>query len=304
MHVRVCIVGFRSPSDIRRCLDALAIQSHQQFEVVICENGGSAALEAMIAAIPMSLDGGQRVTVIADHSNPGYAGGVNNCIEAQGVADAYWVLNPDTLPERGALAAMLKRLQAGDADAVGGQLLNADGTIGSCGGQWISWLAYARSVGLGLDPRNAPTQVEVERKMRFISGASMLCSRRFVETVGLMRSEYFLYCEEVEWCLRAQKKGMRLGHCPEARVVHYEGSSTGSSDAVSMRGRLPVYCDERNRILTLRDTEPHLLIPGALGALATIIYFYGKHRAWRQMRIAIGAWRDGLMNCRGKPNWV
>ena len=171
MHVRICIVGFRAPDDVARCIDALARQSHRHFEVVVCENGGPEALQALIAKLPQTLAHGQNVRVIADHSNPGYAGGVNRCIEAAGQADAYWVLNPDTIAEPGALAAMVARLRHGDADAVGGQLLNADGTLGSCGGEWIAWLAYARSIGLGRIATRAPTQAEVERKMRFISGA-------------------------------------------------------------------------------------------------------------------------------------
>ena len=304
MHVRVCIVGFRSPGDVAHCLAGLAKQSHQDFQVVVCENGGAQAFAALQAAVPAKLGGGQMVRIIADHSNPGYAGGVNRCIEADGSADAYWILNPDTVPHEQALAAMLARLAEGDADAVGGQLLEADGTLGSSGGQWISLLAYARSIGMGRSASNAPSREQVERSMRFISGASMLCSRHFVDVAGVMREDYFLYCEEVEWCLRAARMGLRLGHGPDARVVHHQGSSTGSADAVAARGRLPVYCNERNRILTLRDTEPHLFLLAIFGALATIIYFYGKHRAWRQLRIALGAWRDGVLNRRGKPNWV
>ncbi len=304
MYVRVCIVGFRAPDDIVRCVDALAKQSYRHFEVVVCENGGPEAFRALIAKLPQALENGQGVRVIADHNNPGYSGGVNRCIEAAGAADAYWVLNPDTIADAKALAALVARLNQGDADAVGGQLLNADGTLGSCGGEWIAILAYARSIGLGRPATNAPTQREVERKLRFISGASLLCTRRFVEVTGLMREDYFLYCEEVEWCLRARARGMKLGHCPEARVVHHQGSTTGSGDAVHSRGRLPVYCNERNRILTLRDSTPHLLVPGIFGALLMTLYFYAKRRAWRQLQIALAAWFDGVRDRRGKPEWV
>lgn len=304
MHVRVCIVAFRNPDDIAQCIAALARQTYEQFEVVICENGGAAAQAEVASRLPAALPGGQTVRLIADESNPGYAGGVNNCIAAEGAADAFWILNPDTVAEPATLQALVARLSDGSADAVGGPLLDGDGNIGSCGGQWISLLAYARSIGMGRAFSEAPTAAMVERKMRFISGASMLCSRHFVDVAGVMRKDYFLYCEEVEWCLRAAQKGLKLGYCPEARVVHHQGSSTGSFEAVKMRGRLPVYCNERNRILTLRDTEPHLLLIGVFGALAVIIYFYGRHRAWRQLLIALVAWRDGVMNRRGKPAWL
>ncbi len=42
----------------------------------------------------------------------------------------------------------------------------------------------------------------------------------FVEVNGLMREDYFLYAEEVEWCLRAKRRGLRLGLAPAARILH------------------------------------------------------------------------------------
>src|SRR3546814_1772259 len=77
----------------------------------------------------------------------------------------------------------------------------------------------------------------------------MLVSRAFLQATGPMREDYFLYCEEVEWCLRARAKGMAFGFAPEARVLHNQGASTGSGQSVRTRPRLPIYLDERNKML-------------------------------------------------------
>ena len=42
-------------------------------------------------------------------------------------------------------------------------------------------------------------------------GASVV-GRAMLDAVGPMRDDYFLYCEEVEWCLRAKAAGLRF--CP------------------------------------------------------------------------------------------
>ena len=81
----------------------------------------------------------------------------------------------------------------------------------------------------------------------------MLVGRRFLETVGPMREDYFLYCEEVEWCLRGLKKGMRLGFAPSGIVVHKQGTITGNAVDLLGRSRLSVYLNERNRVLLSRD---------------------------------------------------
>lgn len=300
----VCIVGFRNTDDIVDCLDALAFQTYTNFSVVICENGGHMSFAELQQVVLDRAGQELRVCVIADHSNPGYAGGVNHCIAAAPEADYFWILNPDTKPEREALAALVAAADVGGFDAVGGVVYLPDGTVKTCGGVWHPLLAYSRSIALGGKLSELPPASDVATRLSFISGASLLCSRQFVEVTGPMIEDYFLYGEEVEWCLRARSKGMRLGYTPLALVLHKQGTTTGTNRGLADRGRLPVYCDERNRILTLRDTTPILLVPGAIGALATIFFAYGKRRAWRQMRVALGAWLDGVRNKRGKPDWI
>ena len=304
MRVAICIVAYRNPADIHACLAALSRQTYCDFTVVICENGGDAAWQALAEQLPAQLIGGQTVTVTSDATNPGYAGGVNRCIKISSSADAFWILNPDTEPSPTALAALVGRLAYGTADAVGGIIHLPDGRITSCGGHWQPWLGYSTSLGMGRTADHAPSPAEVEGRLSFISGGSLLCTRNFVEQSGLMREDYFLYGEEVEWCLRATRLGLRLGYAPDAFVLHHQGSSTGSDKGFAERGRLPVYCDERNRILTLRDTAPWLWPIGAAGALATILVRYGRRQAWNQLQIALTAWRHGVMNRRGRPDWM
>ncbi|MGH7016409.1 MAG: glycosyltransferase family 2 protein, partial [Caulobacteraceae bacterium] len=149
MHVAVAIVGFRNPDDIVRCLEALARSTHADLEVVVCENGGPTAFEALYASLPKNLPGGQPVRALAAERNLGFAGGVNRCLAASPDPDAWWVLNPDTEAAADALELQLARLAKGDCDAVGCTLHLPDGTVQSHGGHWQAWLARAISIGHG-----------------------------------------------------------------------------------------------------------------------------------------------------------
>jgi GT2 family glycosyltransferase len=304
MHVAICIVGFRNADDIRRCLSAVERSSHTDFDVVICENGGADAHRALAAAAPAVLSGGQTVTIVKADRNLGYAGGVNLAMAQSPDADAWWVLNPDTAPEPGALAALVARLAAGDCDAVGGTLYLPDGKVQSYGGLWQTPLGRAVSMGYGAPADAAVDARDIERRQSFLSGASMLIGRRFFETVGPMREDYFLYCEEVEWFLRARGKGMRLGFAPDARVLHMAGTTTGSHEAFDRMPKTPVYLNERNRILLTRDLWPGLAPVVAAGALAVIAARFGRRRAWRQMGFALQGWFAGVANRRGAPAWI
>lgn len=295
----VIIVSFHQLGDVARCLEALSKQTFRNFDVIICENGDVAALTALQAALPTVLPGGQAVRVIADHANPGYAGAINHCLSATPDAAAWWVLNPDTQPEPGALQAMAERLSRGDADAVGGLILSADGQHATAGGLWRAWAA--RAVSLPWPPNG---QDRLLRRVDYLSGASFLVSRAFVERNGLLRDDYFLYAEEVEWFVRARRHGLRLAVEPRARVIHAQGTATGSGEGHRTRPRLPIHLDERNKLLVVRDTQAWLLPVAMACACAFAILRYARHGAWRQLGYALSGWWDGVCNRRGKPAFI
>lgn len=304
MNVAICIVGFRNAEEIATCVLALAASTYDRFDVVICENGGPEAHSALVAAVPSILRGGQTVECLLAPGNLGYAGGVNLAIRARPDAAAWWVVNPDTVPEPEALAAFMARLARGDCDAVSGTLYHPDGRVQADGGRWRGWLARPESMGMGRQVDTRPDVAAIERKMNYIVGASMLISRRFVDVTGLMQEDYFLYCEEIEWCLRGIAKGMKLGFTPEAKVKHGQGGTTGSADPIRLRPRLPIYLDERNKLHVVRDTTPLRWPVAVVAALALLTLRYARQRAWAQWGYALSGWWAGVRGLRGLPPWM
>ena len=304
MHIAVAVVGFRNLDDISRCLAALEHSTFQDFEVVICENGGSTAYLRLTEALPSRLPGGQPVRCVMAPGNMGFAAGVNRCIEESEDADAWWVLNPDTQPDSDALGAVVARLEAGDCDAVGCTLYFPDGRVQSHGGRWQSWLARSVSIGLGSSVKTAPNADAIEANQNYLNGAAMLVSQRFWRQVGPMREDYFLYAEEVEWFMRARAQGLRLGFALGARVLHEQGTTTGAGRKASLRSRLSVYLTHRNEMLLTCDHFALRLPIAAAAALAVIVLSYGKKRAWRQLSYGLSGWFAGLTGERGRPSWV
>jgi N-acetylglucosaminyl-diphospho-decaprenol L-rhamnosyltransferase len=304
MHVAVTIVGFRNPDDILRCLAALARSTHEDFEIVICENGGADSYKKLTGLLPAALPSGQTVEVILAPRNLGYAGGVNLCLAARPDADAWWILNPDTEPTPAAMSQLVARLEAGDCDAVGSPVHLANGRVQSYGGFWQGWLARAESIGFGRTPETRPDPCEIEKRQNYLNGASLLIGRRFLQTTGPMREDYFLYCEEVEWCLRALSRGMRLGFAPDAIVLHHQGTTMGQFTDLARRARLPIHLSERNKILLTRDCFPAVLPIVCAFSLVLIVYRYGRRAAWRQSLYGLAGWWAGIIGERGAPTWL
>lgn len=300
-HVAIAIVGYNNVADVQRCVNAIAKSIYSDFEIIICENGSQPTYEALQAVLPTALPGGQQIRVIKSPANDGYASGVNQCINASPSADAWWVLNPDTEAQPSALAALVERLNQGDVQAVGGTLYFPDGEIASYGGKWRSWLARAVSIGLGSSLDATPNATRIEQEQTYLSGASMLVSRDFVRRAGLMSEEFFLYCEEIDWCLTAAQQGLRLGFAAGAKVLHHQGTSTGRSISVSDRSKLSVYLDERNKMLVTRIHFPSHLPVASAAALLLLALRYLRKGAFRQYFYGLSGWFAGLLGRRGIP---
>jgi GT2 family glycosyltransferase len=303
VHVAICIVGYRNPSDVHECIRALQDSTYTDFEIVICENGGASAYQALKRQLPTALTGGQRVSVYCSDRNLGYAGGVNRCLQESARADVWWVLNPDTLPQPEAMAHQVERLEQGDCDATGCVLVHPHGSVQSFGGRWQPILSRAVSIGHGAASEAGVSARKIEERQNYLNGASMMVTRAFVEQAGFMKEDYFLYCEEVEWCLRALRRGMRLGFALDAKVVHRQGTTTGNGVDFRDKSRLSIYLIERNRILLTRDVYGGMWL-ASLGMATLQLSRYVKRRAWRQLVFAIQGLAAGAMNQRGPPSWA
>jgi N-acetylglucosaminyl-diphospho-decaprenol L-rhamnosyltransferase len=333
MMVVVAIVSTNEAHNIVGCLTSLAASSHGNFRIIICENGGDegfqrttqslAGLDLLrplvasraggaMAASPYPCadlelaSGGQRVTVLRAPRNLGYAGGVNACIAAAGPAgwDAVWVLNPDTFPEPAALAALVDRQREGGYGIVGSRLVfAASGLVQTWGGiEWRPWLGRGRLLGWKEPADSVPDISDVERRIGFISGASMFVSRAYIETVGMMDDDFFVYDEDVEWCLRRGK--FKLGYAHASVVRHIHGATSGSSLNKAVRSRFNIYLTERNRVLLARKRFGRWWGLVALLALAQTVEHLVRVRSFRQFGIALHGWWAGLRGETGTPGFM
>ncbi len=333
LNVVIAIVSTDEAHNIVGCLTSLAASIHRNFHVVICENGGEEGFERTtqaLAALPILratsardatkieivsrlpcrdyafAAGGQRITVLKAPTNLGYSGGVNACIAALGRTgwDAVWVLNPDTFPEPDALAALARRQQEGNYGIVGSRMLSAaTGRIQTWGGiSWRLWLGRGSLLGEDLPADTVPDVAALERRFGFISGASMFVSRAYIETVGVMDDDFFVYCEDVEWCLR--RGDFRLGYAHDSVVRHVHGATSGSSLTKRHRSRFNIYLSERNRVLLARKRLGRWWGLAALLVLAQASEYLLRVPSCRQFGIALQGWWAGIRGETGVPAFM
>jgi GT2 family glycosyltransferase len=176
-----------------------------------------------------------RLTIIRAGANLGFAGGNNVGLRAAGTADFdyFWLLNTDTVVRRDSLARLVERAERDAGIGIVGSTLlyyAEPSRIQAMGGASldesnfvVNHIGIERSVGeVPIDP------AEVEANLAYVVGASMLVSRAFVEQVGYMQEDYFLYFEEIDWALRGRGK-FRMGYAPGSLVYHKVGASSAKT---------------------------------------------------------------------------
>ena len=75
--------------------------------------------------------------------------------------------------------------------------------------------------------------------MEWISFACVLIRKEVIASIGPMDEGFFMYFEDVDYCLRARSAGWQIAYAPAARVVHLRGGRTPDAFAVEERGGAP-----------------------------------------------------------------
>lgn len=287
----VVVVTFNAADVICDCLESLLAATGIRLTIAVVDNASTdGTLHAVkdwaaglpwvaaddipfhvpAAAKPVSLDGstgpsGHGITLIETGINAGFAAGVNTGLAhlaADPELDRFWVLNPDSVAAPATAAAFATaHVPEGGFALMGGRVLYLDqpDLIQIDGGTLNRRTGVTGNLGLGA--LHAATPAPDPQSLAFITGASMVASRRFYEMAGPMPEDYFLYYEEVDWAL--QRGVLPLVYCPDALVYHRAGTAIGSPTIGRPASPFSLYFKHRGRLRFIRKHFP-MSIPWAL----------------------------------------
>ncbi len=236
-------------------------------------------------------DASPELTVIRSARNRGFAGGNNLGLRyglACGDAAWFWLLNNDTVVPPDSLRALVShcatRPQIGQCGSTILYYDTPERLQAMGGGRYNPWLGRVTLTGFQKPFRSGAAASE---SLDFVHGASMLVSRNFVQTVGLMDERYFLYFEELDWNARSAGR-FALGHAPSSIVFHKEGSSAGSaSRRPAQRSRLADYHSLRSRMIFTARHRPWALPTVWLGLFLVLLNRI-RRRQWDRLPMVLG----------------
>jgi N-acetylglucosaminyl-diphospho-decaprenol L-rhamnosyltransferase len=251
----IVIVSFNTRQLLKECLDSVyasLVESTLTSEIIVVDNASRDGSAEMVQKHFT------RVRLIANEDNRGFAAANNQALRAlgYGVGDRRYssssnlhyppspeyamLLNPDTIIDESALTTLVRFMDENPrAGACGARLLYSDGRFQH------SAFAFPTLFQVFLDffPINhrltdSRMNGRYPRRLYQIGkpfpiahplGAALMVRREVIEQVGLLDERFFIYCEEIDWCLRIKAAGWGIWCVPEAEIVHHVARSTRQS---------------------------------------------------------------------------
>lgn len=234
----VIIVNHNAGDILMRAVQPL-LKTEGVREIFVIDNGSE---DESVDALEYLAVSKARLKCIRNNKNIGFAKACNIGISLAGESDYLLFLNPDCFIEDDAIKTLIDCMEKfPKAGMVGPLLLNPGGTEQAGGRRAVPtpWRSFVRAFGLSKLGNRYPklfsdfllykeplpdTPVEVEA----ISGSCMMVRREAINDVGMLDEDYFLHCEDLDWCMRFRQHEWKIMFVPEAAVVHYQGTCSNT----------------------------------------------------------------------------
>ena len=234
MDLSVIIVSHNTRELLALCLDSLLANlasSALGYEIIVVDNASrDRTVEMVRKRFP-------QVQLLANEENLGFAAANNQGLK-KSKGNYLLLLNPDTLVKGKALQLMLQFLVSHpQVGMVGPKLLYPDGRLQHSAFSFptlpMIFLDFFplnhRLINSRLNGRYPKALYEAGEPFPVDHplGAAMMVRGEAADQVGPLDEGFFIYCEEIEWCMRMKKMGWEIFCLPQAEIVHYVGQSTG-----------------------------------------------------------------------------
>jgi hypothetical protein len=269
--VSVVIVSYNTRALLEAALSSLLASERVRLEVFVVDNASRDGSPEMVERTFPA------VRLIRNPENRGFAA-ANNLAFPLARGRFVLLLNPDTIVQPSTVARLAAYLDSHpEVGITGPRVLNADGSLQSCGYWYPSLLREIRlskkvnralRVVLGDEPPDPDPWMSMD--VDWVDGCCLMVRRAVIDRIGLLDEQFFLYAEELDWCRSARNAGWRIATCPAAEMTHLQGKSSEQVKASA----LSLLVETRLRYYRKQDGLPTALLVSA-------VYALGFAKQWR-----------------------
>jgi len=244
-QVGIIILNWNSFEDAFECINSLLKSSYKEFQILIVDNASTDD------SLNQLMHNFRNIQYLKNSQNLGYTGGNNSGIKyflEHDDIDYIWILNPDTLVKEDTLEKIVNIAKSTPKSILSPKILYYDqpNLIWFSNSKLNSFTGIAEHVEFNIvnNPNeNGMTECE------WLPGTATIYPKNVFQEIGLFDDNYFLFYDDVDFCVRAKNKGYQILLIQGAVIFHKVGRSIGRGNPVSE------YYKTRNRLYFLKKTN-------------------------------------------------
>jgi O-antigen biosynthesis protein len=233
MDLSIVIVSWNVENFLQKCLFSIyQNQADLKLEVIVVDNNSS---DETCEIIKQNFS---QVSLICNQSNRGFAKACNQGLH-QAKGKFLLLLNPDTEILDGCLVKMVEFMDKNpEVGLAGCKLLNPDGTNQPSVRNFPNFLVH---FGMMFKLHHLITFTKYfandfdyhqPNEAEQLMGAFIMIRQKAWQKIGDFDEKYYLWFEEVDYCYRARKLGIKVVYTPIAKIIHYGGRSFGQAGSL------------------------------------------------------------------------
>jgi hypothetical protein len=291
--VFIIIVNWNGYNDTLECVESLYKINYKNYKVILIDNGSDTnEVDNICKRFPLSV-------VIRSKENLGFSGGNNLGIEYSIKSGAEYVLllNNDTVVEVDFLNNLVENIIKNDQVGIAVPKINFYSNrniIWYAGGAISKLRGSGFTTGFG----EQDSKYFENKYVTFATGCCLLVRTDVIKKIGLMDEKYFLYLEDLDYCLRNILAGYKILFVAQSKIYHKASISTKRYNVL-----LPLYYVTRNRFYFISKFYKKyfyfiFIVITAIFIFKSIIWLITDRR--KKIKVVKKAFKDFLDNNMGK----
>lgn len=201
--VAAVVVTFNRSRLLLECLEALLGQTRRIDKIIIVDNASSDDTQAVLASHGYLAH--PDINYVRLPHNTGGAGGFHEGVKRGYEAgfDWLWLMDDDAEPLADALAEMQQLFDTPSIAGVANLTVSAQGEPQLDHRGWINLRGLTQRAHRPIDASALPERMEIS----YASFVGLAVPRTAVEQIGFPKREFFIHCDDVEYCLRLSTLG-------------------------------------------------------------------------------------------------
>lgn len=238
------LVNYNNPLDTKEAIKSLQKQSIPFYKIIITDNNSTDNSYEILQQIESD-----QVVLLRSNENKGFASGNNLAIRfalKNFNFDYFLIINNDTISDKNLNENFINFMEMDENENIGivtGKILNyhKPNKLLSAGGYFSKLKCSGYHIGKNEIDNG---QFDKMRECTFATACLWFFGKDLIREVGYLPEEYFLYEEDVDYCLKVQEFGLKIVYLSSAKIWHKEGSATGIT-----KQNPNFYFTNRNRII-------------------------------------------------------